>query len=160
MLILASTVVLWVKDVEIYLMDRAYRTVQYGLEHGVHDAALQIDFEALSNGEIHFDETKAEEALFNTLQMNIPVDEFLYPTNNLFLEGPIIIRDLFYLDDDYIDPVLGSTLTFPFTWEYTTASNYTFQRAIFGPSIALAVDVKVKGSDEYKTLLVIQEYKR
>ncbi len=160
MMVLVSVLTLWVKDVEIFLMDRAYRTVQYGLEHAVHDAALQIQILPLSEGHIVFDQLKAEEVLMESIQRNITVDSSLSPSSDLFLTQPMVILDIIYLDQNYIDVNTGSNISFPTLWEYTLPNGYTFERAIFGPSIALIVNVEVQGSGEMKPFVVIQEYKR
>jgi hypothetical protein len=159
MMILASTLMLWVRDVEIAVMDRAYRTVQYGLEHAVHDATLMTDKEDLAKGEIKFIETMAEDALRASLQRNMPVDSLLRPISSTFLESPLIINELIYIDHDYISPDTMAMVQFPFMFKYTLPSGKVFERAIFGPSIVLVMDVNVKGSDGYIPKLVIQEYK-
>lgn len=157
--VLTSTLTIWVKDIEIFLMDRAYRTVQYGLEHAVHDATLQVNkSEIVTTGKIYFLEDDAETALKETIQRNIPVDSLLRPTN-ILLKEPLLIKDIVYLDDDYIDPITANTISFPTIWKYEMPNGEIFERAIFGPSIALVVDVSVQGGDGYKTFIVIQEYK-
>lgn len=160
LMILASTFYLWVKDVEIYLMDRAYRTVQYGLDHAVHDAALQVNKDALSDGKILFNELEAEEALRETLQKNLPVDQFLRPFSPIVLEGPLVIDEIIYADQDYINPQTNALTTFPFQWKFTLPSGEEFTRAVFGPSVILIVNVQVKGSNRYEPFVVIQEYKK
>ncbi|MGA5691492.1 hypothetical protein [Cytobacillus pseudoceanisediminis] len=158
LMVLASTFILWAKDIEIFLMDRGYRSVQYGLEHAVHDATLQVDIEEASAGRILFMESQAETALMDTLQRNIPVDSLLRPNSNL-LEAPLRIKEVIYMDSDYIDPATTSPITFPTIWSYTLDDGTVFKRPIFGPSIVLIVDVNVKGSEAYKPFVVIQEYK-
>ena len=160
MMVLVSVLTLWVKDIEIFLMDRAYRTVQYGLEHAVHDAALQIQILPLSEGHIVFDQVKAEEVLMESIQKNIPVDSSLSPSSDLFFTQPLEILDIIYLDHHYIDMNTGLNMRFPSMWEYTLPDGETFERAIFGPSIALVVNVEAQGSGEMKPFVVIQEYKR
>ena len=78
LLILAGSFQLWVMDIKYELMDRAYRSVQYGLDHAAHDAAMQIDKEMLSKGIIQFDEPVAEATLIESLQKNMPIDSQYY----------------------------------------------------------------------------------
>jgi len=152
MMILASCLSFWVKDVEIVLMDRAFRTIQYGLEHAVHDAALQVEIMPLSEGFIVFDQPKAEEVMLESIQHNLPVDSMLSPSSDIFFTEPLKIIDIVYLDDNFV----GS---FPMTWEYMLPNGKKFERAIFGPSVALIVDVKVQGAGKTTPFVVIQEYK-
>lgn len=140
-------------------MDRGYRTVQYSLDHAVHDAALQIDSNSLSEGSIKFLPELAENTFKETLQRNLNIDQDLNPISNIFLEGPIIIKDIVYLDDSYVVPETGDELEFPFIWEAKVSEDEIFERSIFGPSIAVIVDAYVKGSSGYAPFLVIQEYK-
>ncbi|MCM3402989.1 hypothetical protein [Cytobacillus oceanisediminis] len=158
LMILASSFILWAKDIEIFVMDRGYRTVQYALEHAVHDATLQVDIEEASAGRIKFLESNAETALLNTIQKNIPVDSLLRPTSNL-LEGPLRIKEIIYMDHDYIDPETSLSISFPAVWSHTLEDGTEFTRPIFGPSIVLIVDVDVKGGGGYTPFIVIQEYK-
>lgn len=159
LLVLAGSFQLWVMDIEYGLMDSAYRTVQYGLDHAAHDAALQIDKEMLSKGSIQFSEPVAEATLIASLQRNMPIDSQLRPITTTFLEEPMIINNITYIDDDYIDITSGDLVEFPFNWNVTLPDGENLTRAVFGPSIALVVEVKVKGAEEFKPFVVIQEYK-
>ncbi|MFS0783518.1 hypothetical protein [Bacillus sp. 1P06AnD] len=161
LMVFASALYIWGKDVEISIMDRAYRSVQYGLEHAVHDGALQIQKDRVSSGKILFDKLKAEQAIVTTIRKNIPVDSSLRPLSSpSLLKEPLLIRDIIYLDHDYIDPKTAAVVKFPFMFSYTIPNGEVLDRAVFGPSIALVVDVSVKGGDGYKTYVTIQEYKK
>ncbi|MEK5217699.1 hypothetical protein [Psychrobacillus sp. FSL H8-0487] len=159
MMILVSVLSLWVKDVEIFIMDRGYRTVQYSIEHAVHDGALQVDTQALADGNIIFIPTLAEEKIRESLRMNLSLDTQLRPNSLTLLDAPVTIDDIVYIDDNYIDPMTGIKIVFPTNWEYTLPDGRKFERAIFGPSIAMVLDVKVKGAEEHMKKFTIQEYK-
>lgn len=159
MMILVSVLTLWVKDIEIFIMDRGYRTVQYGIEHAVHDAALQVNIEKLADGKIEFIKTDAEQAIRESLQKNLLLDTQLHPMSMTLLDSPVIIDDIVYLDENYIDPFTGQKIKFPTTWKYTLPNGQVFERAVFGPSIALVIDAKVYGEEEHVKKLAIQEYK-
>lgn len=159
LMILAGSFQLWVMDIEYTLMDSAYRNIQYGLDHAVHDAALQIDKEILSEGSIQFVEPVAEATLLESMQKNMPIDSQLRPQTSTFLEEPMLIKNIVYIDDDYIDITSGSIVEFPFNWNITLPDGRNVTRAVFGPSIALIVDAKVIGSEEITSFVVIQEYK-
>ena len=160
LIILASSFQLWVMDVKYDLMDSAYRHVQFALDHAAHDAALNVDKELLSEGLIQFVEPVAEATLTETLQRNLPIDSQLRPIGTTFLEESMIIKNIVYIDDDYIDITSGGLVSFPFNWSVPLLEGPPVTRAIFGPSVALIVDVKVKGSEEFKQFVVIQEYKQ
>lgn len=151
---------IWVKDVEIFIMDKALRTVQYGLEHAAHDAALHIDILQLSEGKIQFVEPAAEAAIYESLQRNMPIDSSLKPKTKAFLQEPLNIEDIFYIDNDYVDINTGKQVEFPFQWTYTFNDGNTLTRSIFGPSVVLIAEAYVKGGGEYKPFVVIQEYKK
>ena len=70
-----------------------------------------------------------------------------------------MIRNIIYIDDDYIDNTSGGLVAFPFNWNIALPDGNNLSRAVFGPSIALVVDVKVKGAETFKSFVVIQEYK-
>lgn len=148
MMVMASAFYLWAKDVEIVVADRAYRTLQYALEHAAHDGALEVNNESLANGEIEFIEDLAEETIKGTLQKNLPIDSLLRPVSTTFIEKPLVIKDIFYIDSDFIDLETALPVQFPFIWKYTLPNGDEFERAIFGPSVALVVNAKIKGSDK------------
>ena len=159
MMILVSVLSLCVRDVQIYIMDRGYREVQYSMQHAVHDGALQVDMTALAEGKIVFLPTIAEEKIRESLQTNLSLDTQLRPNSLTILDAPVTIDDIVYIDENYIDPNTGVKIVFPTIWEYTLPDGQIFERAIFGPSIALVLDVKVKGADEHMKKFTIQEYK-
>lgn len=160
LMIVASTFQIWTEDVKITVMDRSYRTVEFALEHAVHDATLQVDDAGVSEGKILFNEVEAERVLRQTISKNLPVDSLLRPTSSAFMEEPMLIQDVFYIDEDYKDPRTGKTVQFPLNWEYTLPNGKVFQRVIYGASIVLVVDVSVKGGDGYNTFINVQEYKK
>lgn len=160
MMILVSVLSLWVKDVEIFIMDRAYRTVQYAIEHAVHDAALHVDLEALSEGRILFLQPIAEEKILDSLQMNLDLDDQLRPNSLTLLDAPVTIDEIIYFDETYIDPNTAAPITFPYKWSYVLpTTGEVEERIIFGPSVGLVINVKVKGDDRFVKKLTVQEYK-
>lgn len=160
MMILVSILSLWVKDVEIFIMDRAYRTVQYSIEHAVHDAALHVDLEALSEGRIVFLQPIAEEKILDSLQMNLDLNDQLRPNSLTLIDGPVTVDEIIYFDETYIDPKTAAPISFPYRWSYVIpVTGEVEERIIFGPSVGLVIDVKVKGEERFIKKLAIQEYK-
>lgn len=160
LMILASTLMLWVKDTEIYLMDRGYRQLQYSLQHAVHDGALQVDIDALGEGTIVFNQLLAEERIRESLQKNLGLDNQLRPISTPLLDSDVSIEQIVYFDDSFIDPITSAPIQFPYVWTFINSStNEQMDRVIFGPSVALVINVDVKGDEQTATKLAIQEYK-
>lgn len=160
LMIAASVLTLWVKDVEIFLQDKAYRHVSYAIEHAVHDGALQIDAERLGEGDIVFNKSFAEFSIRESLKRNLGLNDQLLPVNTLLFEENISINEIVYFDETYIDPLTLQPVQFPYLWKYQNPyTNEVLERVIFGPSVALILDVKVRGANSYTRKVSIQEYK-
>lgn len=160
MMIVAFTLTLWVKDVEIYLMDRAFRHAQYSVQHAVHDGALHIDEGALGEGKIIFIPILAEQSIRDSLLRNLGLDSQLRPTSTIFYKEQVQIDEIIYFDDSYIDPATGTEIVFPYTWNYTNPlTGNSIERIIFGPSVGIVVDLLIVGVEEHTKKIAIQEYK-
>lgn len=160
MMVVAFTLTLWVKDIEIYLMDRAFRHAQYSLQHAVHDGALHIDEEALGEGKVVFIPSLAEQSIRDSLLINLGLDSQLRPTSTIFYKEQVQIDELIYFDDSYIDPNTGNGILFPYTWNYTNPlTGKSIERIIFGPSVGIVVDLKIVGVEGHTKRVAIQEYK-
>lgn len=160
MIILVSALTLWVKDTETYIMDRGFRQVQYSVQHAVHDGALQINEDAKAEGKVIFETELAEEKIRESLQMNLGLDSQLRPISTILLEGDVVIEEIVYFDENWIDPATSKPVEFPYIWAYVdTKTNEAVARTIFGPSVALVLDVQVTGEDRRTKKIAIQEYK-
>lgn len=144
----------WAWNLEMYLMDRSYRTMQYGVEHAVHDGALQVDLEYLAEGFIDFDEPAAEAAIIESLKMNLGVDDSLTPIQKTFFKDKLKIHEIIYIDDNY-----ETDITFPYILNYELPDGQELEQVIFGPSVVLIIEANVIGSDDYEPFVAIQEYK-
>lgn len=160
LIILASVLTLWVKDTETYVMDRGFRQLQYSVQHAVHDGALQVDENARAEGKVIFEPDKAEEMIRFSLQKNLGLNNQLRPISTILVEGEVVIEEIVYFDENWIDPETNMPIQYPYIWAYVDpVTNEAVARTIFGPSIALVLDVKVKGDDRRIKKIAIQEYK-
>lgn len=152
--LMMTSLTLWVGGIETYLMDRGYRTVQYGIEHAVHDAALQINIDSLADGFIDFNEIAAQAAIEESLKYNLDLDNSLVPNKSTFFTDKIQIHEVLYIDDNYKE-----NITFPYILNYTMPDGQELEQVIFGPSVVLVVNAKIIGTEDYSSFLAIQEYK-
>jgi hypothetical protein len=129
LLILAFSFPLWVSDVEIELEKKAFRKLHYALDHAAHDATLFIEPQSYANGVIDFNEIKAKEVVIQTLRRNLAVDENLDPLHTYYFKDQINLIQELYIDENYIDPDTGTTVTFPYTYSYDQ-DGYNFSRVV------------------------------
>lgn len=108
----------------------ATRRMKDSLELAVHDAALAIDKTKMSQGQIVFERTKAEENLRQSLQQNLLLSSSLEPLTGSFLQAPVEIKVLEYYDDD-------SGMLFPFNYSNPT---YEILDTIDGPAIVVVIE--------------------
>lgn len=154
LVLLMTSLTLWVGGIETQLMDRGYRSIQYSVEHAVHDAALQINLTELAEGLIDFNEDAALAAIEESLKYNLDLDNSLTPNKSIFFKDKLEIHEVLYIDDNY-----ESGITFPYILNYTLPDGQDLEQVVFGPSVVLVVNAKIIGNEEYKSFLAIQEYK-
>lgn len=146
-------------QVNHYVQKTIYHNMNAALKHAVHDAALFVDFEQASEGVIVFDQLQGHAAFLETMQHNLPLNENLEPDQTLFIKQPLILLEMSYLDHHSIDPLTGSEMTFPYTYEYQdTVSGWQLERTLFGPSVIYIIEAQLFQSDAPHPFITIQEY--
>ena len=161
-IILASSMEMWAKDTGETLQERAYRNIQYAMDNAVHDASLHIDKKLLGDGTYDFKEAEALSAAQETLYRNLPLKgkNDLTPTHTYYFSEPIQIVDIVFVDDDYIYPLTGSEVSFPFNYKYENPTkNIEFERPIFGQSVVLVIQTTIVSEDSPSYFIAIEEYK-
>lgn len=161
LMVIAAAFSLWTYDVKTYLQEKAFRSLHYAMEHGVHDAALMIDETELGeHGKIVFNSSLAHEAFIGALKANLGVDDNLNSKNHYFYMQPFKIIQETYIDDNYIDSTTGTTVSFPYTYSYfNPITGETLIKVIDGPSVVFVVEAHITGTDNKSQFLNIQEYK-
>jgi hypothetical protein len=154
--------VLWafinVYQVELELYDTGLERVEYALEHAVHDVGLNVDKSALTQGKVLYLEAGADDILVDTLRKNISINTNMEPEDSVLIKDKFTILDRQFIDHDYINPLTGTIITFPFEYKYSDGTN-EFNRIIFGPSVVYIVETTFYGEQEPHQFVTIQEYK-
>lgn len=161
LMVIAATFSLWTYDVKTYLQEKAFRSLHYAMEHGVHDAALMIDeTELVENGKIVFNRSLAHDAFIGAFKANLGVDDSLNLKNHYFYLQPFKIVQETFIDNNYIDPTTKATVSFPYTYSYLNPlTGETLIKVIDGPSVVFVVEAWITGNDNKSQFLNIQEYK-
>jgi len=125
----------------------------FGLFRAAHDASLQVKPDALSEGLIVFDRTKARETMMQTLSMNMGLKPDLKPKEDSYLTDPVEI-----LFEDYVDDESG--VSFPYNYRN---DQYKIYKTIWGPAVIYEIRIKTPRSstfsyDGYIYKNIIQEY--
>ncbi|MGP4074054.1 hypothetical protein ACTWQB_16230 [Piscibacillus sp. B03] len=121
-LVTLISILLMVTNVYISQQSRATTYLKEDLEVAVHDAALQLDVEALSEGDIVFNQDEAEETFIETLEINTG----LTPENYRIVE-------IHFFDINTVDE-------FPHEYE---SLNVNFEDTILHPTILVIVETEV-----------------
>lgn len=86
------------------------------------------------------------------------LDENLHPINNTLIANDFTIKDIIFVDDSVIDSDTGSSITFPFIYEFNVDGEGTTTRTLFGQSIIVIVEVTPTGEDIPQTYVSVHEY--
>lgn len=140
-IIFARTEVL---NTETYIEKKAHDKVYESMIDATHDAALQINITNIMQGKIDFDEAEANKVFKKTLSKNLPLDTSLNPLNHYIISKPIDILNVAFIDDNYIDPSTGKTVTYPFKYQYVDpASGKNFTKVVDGPSVIYIIKTQL-----------------
>jgi hypothetical protein len=136
-----------------YITETVHNRLKFSLNRAAHDAALQVDKEALSEGQVVFSRGEALDVFKATLRDNLQLQIDLSP-----IPGSLFQSELEVIFEDYVDDDSG--VAFPLT--YTNAANQIVQ-VLKGPAVVYRVRVKLPRSNSlsyqgyiYKS--VIYEY--
>lgn len=122
-LLVGVAFLLMVMQINISQQNRAVKYLKEDLEVAVHDAALQIDVMAMSEGHIVFEQDKALEVFKETFERNTNL------TSNDYN-----IVEVAYIDDTTVS-------SFPHTYE---SPNYDFKDTFFYPTMLVIVETETQ----------------
>lgn len=106
------------------------RRVKDALELAVHDASLEIDKVALSEGNIVFNTVQANDNFELSLRENLILDTSLQPQTGSLLQEEVKVVHMEYIDD-------SNTGAFPFNY---VNDQYEIFDTVHGPSIVAVIE--------------------
>lgn len=137
-----------------FITSTTHNRLKLALNHGGHDAALQINKQELAEGRIVFERAEARAAFEASLRYNLQLHEDGTPvTGSLLRSAPII------LFEDYVD---DSTPGVIFPHHYVQESRL-IDKVLKGPAVVYQVKVKLPRDnafsyDGYIYKTVVYEY--
>jgi len=122
----------WFFQIQNQEWDRERTLLKNANNLAVHDASLQIDEAERAHGHIIINPDAAYKTFQDTLQVNLGLDDRLYPNGNSKLHDSVKIVEFVILDE-------SSGITFPYLYE-DIANGIT--KYIKGPSIIAVIETK------------------
>ncbi|WP_028550066.1 hypothetical protein [Paenibacillus sp. UNC451MF] len=141
-------------EADRFVTTTTHNRLKFAINHGAHDAALQVRKDRLAEGQIVFERSDSRAAFEAGLEYNLQLDAEGTPyTGTLLKERPVVVFE------DYVD---DSTPGVGFPFSYVRESE-RISKVLKGPSVIYKVKVKLPRTnalsydgDVYKT--VIYEY--
>ncbi|MCS7461464.1 hypothetical protein N0M98_15030 [Paenibacillus doosanensis] len=137
-----------------FVTSTTHNRLKFALNHGAHDAALQVVKSRLAEGQIVFERGLARKAFEAGLKANLQLNEDGTPYARTLLQAAPVIVFEDYVDDDMPE------VTFPYNYVRT---DQRISKTLKGPAVIFKVKVKLPRTngfsyegDVYKT--VIYEY--
>ncbi len=141
-------------EADRYITEAVHNRLKFSLNRSAHDASLQVDKLALTEGRIVFVRSGARHAFEAGLRANLELQDNLFPRAGTMLGKP---PEIVY--EDYVDDATPG-VRFPFSYVRPEQNIY---QVIKGPAVIYRVRVMLPGTNRfsyngyvYKT--VIYEY--
>ncbi|RAK14928.1 hypothetical protein B0I26_1281 [Anoxybacillus vitaminiphilus] len=116
---------------------------------------MMINKSRFADGFIYFDDDKVDEAVRESLRINLSLNENLAPKNTMLIRKPIRIISKAMIDDRKLVP---SCTSFPCIYKYKDATkNIDFEKPIFGPSVVYVIEAEVFGANKPLTFIRMGE---
>ncbi|OXM83953.1 hypothetical protein [Paenibacillus rigui] len=141
-------------EADRFVTSTTHNRLKFALNHGGHDASLQVDKGQLSEGRIVFVRTEARSAFEASLRYNLQLHEDGTPeSGSLLRAAPVVVFE------DYVDDSTPGVL---FPYRYTQESR-RIDKLLKGPAVVYQVKVKlprnnVLSFDGYIYKTVVYEY--
>lgn len=134
--VICTFFLLWQTD--NHVSSSAYYKLKDNLDVATHDASLQIDMLSLNQGIIKFDAAKAREALVQSLQKNLKLDNSNHPIEpNIFRAGDQLQYKMMTVDTG----CPGKPSGFPCVFDAWAASD-GYIDTLEGPSVVAIVTMR------------------